>query len=66
VLGVIHGKYPSIPGRFKDYISTPKPNGYRSIHTTVMGPSRHRIEIQIRTAEMNSEADMGVAAHWSL
>jgi guanosine-3',5'-bis(diphosphate) 3'-pyrophosphohydrolase len=65
VLGVIHGKYPSIPGRFKDYISTPKPNGYRSIHTTVMGPSRHRIEIQIRTAEMNFEADMGVAAHWS-
>jgi guanosine-3',5'-bis(diphosphate) 3'-pyrophosphohydrolase len=49
VLGVIHG-YPSIPGRFKDYISTPKPNGYRSIHTTVMGPKRHRIEIQIRTA----------------
>ena len=44
-LGLIHGKYPSVPGRFKDYISTPKPNGYRSIHTTVMGPSRHRIEI---------------------
>ena len=65
VLGVIHGKYPSIPGRFKDYISTPKPNGYRSIHTTVMGPGRHRIEIQIRTAAMNFEADMGVAAHWS-
>ncbi len=65
VLGLIHSKYPSVPRCFKDYISTPKPNGYRSIHTTVMGPSRHRIEIQIRTAEMNYEADMGVAAHWS-
>jgi GTP pyrophosphokinase len=65
VLGLIHGAYPSVPGRFKDYISTPKPNGYRSIHTTVMGPSRQRIEIQIRTFEMNFEADMGVAAHWS-
>ncbi len=65
VLGLIHGRYPSVPGRFKDYISTPKPNGYRSIHTTVMGPSRQRIEIQIRTREMHYEADMGVAAHWS-
>ncbi|MGB4058167.1 MAG: bifunctional (p)ppGpp synthetase/guanosine-3',5'-bis(diphosphate) 3'-pyrophosphohydrolase, partial [Alphaproteobacteria bacterium] len=64
-LGLIHSAYPSVPGRFKDYISTPKPNGYRSIHTTVMGPSKHRIEIQIRTQEMNFEADMGVAAHWS-
>lgn len=65
VLGLIHGTYPSVPGRFKDYISTPKPNGYRSIHTTVMGPSRQRIEIQIKTSEMAFEADMGVAAHWS-
>ncbi|MAE51960.1 MAG: bifunctional (p)ppGpp synthetase/guanosine-3',5'-bis(diphosphate) 3'-pyrophosphohydrolase [Micavibrio sp.] len=65
VLGILHGKYPSVPGRFKDYISTPKPNGYRSIHTTVMGPSRQRIEIQIRTLEMHAEADLGVAAHWA-
>ncbi len=65
VLGIIHGKYPSIPGRFKDYISTPKPNGYSSIHTTVMGPSRHRIEIQIRTRNMEDQADLGVAAHWA-
>ena len=64
-LGVIHSKYPSIPGRFKDYISTPKPNGYRSIHTAVMGPQRQRIEIQIRTREMHYESDMGVAAHWA-
>ncbi len=65
VLGIIHGKYPSVPGRFKDYISTPKPNGYRSIHTTIMGPRRQRIEIQIRTKEMHAEAELGVAAHWA-
>jgi guanosine-3',5'-bis(diphosphate) 3'-pyrophosphohydrolase len=64
-LGVIHSHYHTIPGRFKDYISTPKPNGYRSIHTTVIGPESQRIEIQIRTSEMNDEADLGVAAHWS-
>ncbi len=64
-LGVIHSHYPTVPGRFKDYISTPKPNGYRSIHTTVIGPANHRIEIQIRTREMEEEADLGVAAHWT-
>lgn len=65
VLGIIHGKYPSVPGRFKDYISTPKPNGYRSIHTTIMGPRKQRIEIQIRTHQMHGEAELGVAAHWA-
>lgn len=63
-LGVIHSQYPTVPGRFKDYISTPKPNGYRSVHTTVIGPENHRIEVQIRTHEMHAEADLGVAAHW--
>lgn len=65
VLGVIHAKYPTLPGRFKDYISTPKPNGYRSLHTTVIGPGGQRIEVQIRTEEMHSEADLGLAAHWA-
>ena len=65
VLGIIHSQFPVVPGRFKDFISTPKPNGYRSIHTTVIGPENQRIEIQIRTREMHSEADLGVAAHWS-
>ncbi|MAS87377.1 MAG: bifunctional (p)ppGpp synthetase/guanosine-3',5'-bis(diphosphate) 3'-pyrophosphohydrolase [Micavibrio sp.] len=64
VLGIMHGAYHTIPGRFKDYISTPKPNGYRSIHTTIIGPENQRIEIQIRTKEMHEEADLGVAAHW--
>jgi GTP pyrophosphokinase len=64
-LGIIHGSYPTVPGRFKDYISTPKPNGYRSVHTTVIGPENQRIEIQIRTENMHTEADLGVAAHWS-
>ncbi|WP_435640501.1 RelA/SpoT family protein [Micavibrio aeruginosavorus] len=65
VLGIIHSQYPTVPGRFKDYISTPKPNGYRSIHSTVIGPENQRIEVQIRTKEMNEEADLGVAAHWA-
>ncbi|ABC22656.1 (p)ppGpp synthetase I (GTP pyrophosphokinase), SpoT/RelA [Rhodospirillum rubrum F11] len=64
-LGIIHASYPMIPDRFKDYISTPKRNGYQSIHTAVIGPERLRIEIQIRTAEMHSVAELGVAAHWS-
>ena len=63
-LGAIHGAYPVVPGRFKDHISTPKPNGYRSLHTGVFGPERERIEMQIRTAEMHDIAENGVAAHW--
>jgi GTP pyrophosphokinase len=64
-LGVVHGRYRVVPGRFKDYISTPKRNGYQSIHTAVIGPAKHRIEIQIRSEEMDQVAEKGVAAHWS-
>ena len=64
VLGYLHEAYSYVPGRFKDYISTPKPNGYKSIHTTLIGPLNRRIEVQIKTYDMDKEADYGVAAHW--
>lgn len=63
-LGVIHSKYKMVPDSFCDFISTPKNNGYQSIHTVVIGPVQKRIEIQIRTSEMHEIAEMGVAAHW--
>jgi len=63
-LGVFHLKYSAIPGRFKDYISTPKINKYKSIHTAVIGPNKQRIEIQIRTHEMHEFAERGIASHW--
>jgi GTP pyrophosphokinase len=63
-LGVIHSKYQIIPGRFKDYISVPKLNGYRSLHTSVIGPKNMRVEIQIRSTAMHEVAELGIAAHW--
>jgi GTP pyrophosphokinase/guanosine-3',5'-bis(diphosphate) 3'-pyrophosphohydrolase len=64
-LGAIHRRWSAVPGRFKDYISQPKTNGYRSIHTTVSGRDGKRVEVQIRTRQMHDVAETGVAAHWS-
>ena len=63
-LGILHSKYSAIPFRFKDYISTPKINKYQSIHTSIIGPKKQRIEIQIRTAQMHDYAERGIASHW--
>tara|TARA_Y100000590_G_scaffold468718_1_gene652753 strand:+ start:3377 stop:5122 length:1746 start_codon:yes stop_codon:yes gene_type:complete len=64
VLGIFHSMWSMIPGRFKDYISTPKINNYKSLHTSIIGPKKERVEIQIRTSEMHEFAERGIASHW--
>ncbi len=64
VLGIFHSSWSNIPGKFKDYISTPKINNYKSLHTAIMGPKKERVEIQIRTHEMHEFAKRGIASHW--